>query len=104
MAERGLLSIGELADATGLTVKAIRHYQDVGLLSPAATDAITGYRFYGPEQVHSARTIADLRSLGVSLAEIRRAIPGGNEAIRDALVRHRRRLEARQSHTTALLH
>ena len=41
-----LMSIGRFARLTGLTVKALRHYDEVGLLRPAAVDPGTGYRSY----------------------------------------------------------
>ena len=41
-----LMTIGRFARVTGLTVKALRHYDEVGLLRPAAVDAETGYRSY----------------------------------------------------------
>jgi DNA-binding transcriptional MerR regulator len=58
------LSIGDLARATGLTVRAVRHYQDLGLLVPAGVDPATRYRAYGPEQLERALAIARLRHLG----------------------------------------
>jgi MerR HTH family regulatory protein len=59
------LSIGNLARATGLTVRALRHYQELGLLVPAGVDPATGYRAYGPEQLERAQEIARLRRLGL---------------------------------------
>ena len=49
-----LLPIGRFARLTELTVKALRHYAEIGLLEPARVDEATGYRFYALEQ-------ADLR-------------------------------------------
>jgi PPM family protein phosphatase len=43
----------------------------MGLLPPARVDAITGYRFYGIDQIESARLTAALRQLGIPLAEIK---------------------------------
>jgi protein phosphatase len=65
------LSIGDLARATGLTVRALRHYQDLGLLVPAGVHPTTRYRTYGPEQLERARAIVRLRRLGLSLDRIR---------------------------------
>ena len=45
------MQIGRFAHLTGLTVKALRHYDQIGLLRPAAVDPDTGYRTYAPEQV-----------------------------------------------------
>ncbi|MGE5830494.1 MAG: MerR family transcriptional regulator [Micromonosporaceae bacterium] len=67
----GLLTIGAFARAARLTPKALRLYDDVGLLPPAAVDPESGYRFYDPDQLPRARLIADLRRIGMPLAEIR---------------------------------
>jgi hypothetical protein len=52
-----MMSIGRFADATGLTVKALRHYDEIGLLTPAQVDPETAYRYYEPAQVEDAVTI-----------------------------------------------
>lgn len=65
-----LLSIGELAAASGLSPKALRLYAESGLLVPRRVDPFTGYRFYGGDQVERARLIASLRGLGMGLARI----------------------------------
>ncbi|ASK66278.1 serine/threonine protein phosphatase [Brachybacterium avium] len=65
-----LLSIGELAAASGLSPKALRLYADSGLLVPRRVDPFTGYRSYGTDQVQRARLIAALRGLGMGLARI----------------------------------
>ena len=67
----GLLTIGAFARAARLTPKALRLYDEVGLLPPAAVDAESGYRFYDPDQLPRARLIARLRRVGMPLAEIR---------------------------------
>ncbi|MEV0460879.1 MerR family transcriptional regulator, partial [Catellatospora methionotrophica] len=67
----GLLTIGAFARAAGLSAKALRLYDDLGLLPPAAVDAETGYRFYEPDQLERARLIAALRRLDMPLARIR---------------------------------
>ncbi|ATG52921.1 serine/threonine protein phosphatase [Brachybacterium vulturis] len=65
-----LLSIGELAAASGLSPKALRLYADSGLLVPRRVDPFTGYRSYGTDQVQRARLIAALRGVGMGLARI----------------------------------
>lgn len=65
-----MLTIGEFAGATGLTAKALRLYDDLGLLSPADVDERTGYRRYTTDQVDRARLVARLRSAGVPLRRI----------------------------------
>ncbi|MET8154514.1 MerR family transcriptional regulator [Actinoplanes sp. NPDC049668] len=66
-----LLTIGAFARAARLTPKALRLYDEVGLLPPAAVDSESGYRFYDPEQLAHARLIAQLRRIGMPLADIR---------------------------------
>ena len=65
-----LLTIGEFSRMTHLSVKALRHYHDVGVLEPAAIDPFTGYRSYDANQVASAQVIRRLRDLGMSLDSI----------------------------------
>lgn len=66
-----LLTIGAFARATGLTAKALRLYDDLELLRPAAVDATSGYRYYDPGQFDRARLIARLRRLEMPLTGIR---------------------------------
>lgn len=65
-----MLTIGEFAQATGLTAKALRLYDDLGLLCPAEVSAHNGYRYYERTQVDAARLVARLRLAGVPLAQI----------------------------------
>jgi DNA-binding transcriptional MerR regulator/effector-binding domain-containing protein len=65
------LTIGEFSRMTHLSVKALRHYHDVGVLEPAAIDRFTGYRSYKASQVPSAQVIRRLRDLGMPLDSIR---------------------------------
>ncbi|MDQ4114111.1 MAG: MerR family transcriptional regulator [Actinomycetota bacterium] len=70
----GLVNISDFARATGLTPKALRLYDDLGLLLPAEVDAVSGYRRYGPDQVERARLVAALRLVGMPLARIREVV------------------------------
>jgi DNA-binding transcriptional MerR regulator len=64
-----LLKIGELAKRTGLTVRALHHYDDIGLLKPSArSDA--GYRLYNQADIARLHRIQALRRFGLSLADI----------------------------------
>jgi DNA-binding transcriptional MerR regulator len=67
---RPLLSIGEFARQARLTVKALRLYDEIGLLRPEDVDPSRGRRRYGAGQVRRARLIGMLRGADVSLAEI----------------------------------
>jgi serine/threonine protein phosphatase PrpC len=66
-----LLTIGAFAQASGLTPKALRLYDELGLLPPAAVDPESGYRLYEPQQLEQARLIAELRRIDMPLAQIR---------------------------------
>ena len=65
-----LMPIGRFARLTGLSVKALRHYDELGLLRPADVDADTGYRSYSTDQVDRAETIRLLRRLELPLDDI----------------------------------
>jgi PPM family protein phosphatase len=67
----GMLTIGAFAAASRLSPKALRHYDELGLLPPARVDPVTGYRLYSRQQLDQARLVAWLRRLGMPLARIR---------------------------------
>ena len=67
----GLLTIGAFARAVRLTPKALRLYDELGVLPPAAVDPESGYRLYDPAQLERAQLIARLRRIGMPLADIR---------------------------------
>ena len=54
------LAIGDFSRMTHVSVKALRHYHDLGLLEPAEIDQTTGYRYYRPDQVWIAQVIRRL--------------------------------------------
>ena len=66
------LTVGHLAARTGLTVRALHHYEAEGLLTPDRTPA--GHRRYGAAHAERLQQIVSLQTLGLSLAEIRRAL------------------------------
>ncbi|MFE3203820.1 MerR family transcriptional regulator [Embleya sp. NPDC059237] len=66
-----LWTIGAFAKASRLSPKALRLYDELGLLTPARVDPATGYRLYAPEQLDRARLVAWLRRLGMPLTGIR---------------------------------
>lgn len=70
----GLMTIGDFAREAGLTAKALRLYDDLGLLRPADVDVYSGYRRYVPAQLERARMVATLRLLGMPLARIKRVL------------------------------
>src|ERR1700689_1080657 len=60
-----LLSIGQFARLSRLSAKALRRYDELGLLRPDRVDPDTGYRWYGPGQLEQARLVAAPRPVGV---------------------------------------
>ncbi len=100
-----LLSIGRFARLTGLSVGALRHYDELDLLRPAETDAFTGYRRYRRSQLEVGRTIARLRELELPLDEIRGVLAADDPGDQRRLVAaHRARVEARAFQLQRVLH
>src|SRR5215475_2132050 len=95
-----LLGIGDFSRMTFLSVKALRHYHDVGLLLPAEIDPGTGYRRYAITQVPAAQVIRRLRELGMSLDEVRVVIEAPDVGARNAAIgAHLRRMEGELEET-----
>lgn len=97
-----MLTIGRFADASGLTVKALRHYDEIGLFAPAHVDGLTGYRYYTGSQVEDAVTIRRLRALEVPLDEIRELLRADSASVRDHLAAHGHRVAA-EAHDKQML-
>ena len=99
-----LLPIGRFSRLTGLTVKALRHYDEVGLLVPAAVDPDTGYRLYAPEQCARAETILRLRRLELPLDDVAVLLDAGDPAlVRRILLDHQRRTRLRAAELNVVL-
>lgn len=90
-------SIGETARDSGLSVSALRFYDGAGVLVPVRVDPVSGYRWYGPEQVEEARLLARLRRAGMPVADIRLVLAGwagaDTDLVRGLLRAHLLRLE-----------
>jgi DNA-binding transcriptional MerR regulator len=98
-----LLSIGRFARVSGLTVKALRHYDDIGLLQPARVDDSTGYRYYTLAQARDAEAIRRLRRLDVPLEDVADLLHADAGTVRERLAVHRARLEGRAVETQRVL-
>ncbi|MEU4237244.1 MerR family transcriptional regulator [Actinoplanes sp. NPDC026619] len=94
MNDEELLNIGAFASATGLTIPALRHYDEIGLLEPEQVDAGTGYRRYGRRQLDDARLVCGLRAVGVPIDEVRAVLGRPADQVRAVLDSHRERLAA----------
>ena len=99
-----LLTIGRFARLSGLSIGALRHYHELGLLEPARVDPETSYRSYRAAQLDDARLIGRLRELDLALPEIRAVIGADPQARRHLLATHRSRLTALLSRTQRQIH
>jgi DNA-binding transcriptional MerR regulator len=79
--------IGELAEATGLTVRTLHHYDDIGLL-PATERTDSGHRVYGRDEVQRLYRIVALRQLGLSLEDIKRVLLDASADPREVVRKH----------------
>ncbi|MBB2948927.1 DNA-binding transcriptional MerR regulator [Actinoplanes lutulentus] len=89
-----LINIGAVAAATGLTVPALRYYDEIGLLKPAQVDPGSGYRRYRQDQIADARLVCGLRAVGVPIDDVRALVGRPADQVRTALGAHRERLVA----------
>ena len=87
------LNPSEAARRLGVSAKALRLYEQRGLITPIRTEA--GWRTYGPEEIARATEIATLRTLGLSLAQMARVLGGDALGLEPALAAHQAALEGR---------
>ena len=87
------LSPSEAARRLGVSVKALRLYEQRGLMAPARTAA--GWRAYGPDEMARVAEIVALRELGLSLSQVARVLGGDSESLEPALAAHQTVLEGR---------
>lgn len=86
------MTIGQLAARTGLSVRTLRFYADVGVV-PEAARTESGYRLFGPDAVARARLVRTLRALGVGLDDIKRVL-NAKASLDDVAAAHARALDA----------
>ena len=94
--------VGELADVSGLTVRTLHHYDEIGLLTPDRTAA--GHRVYRREQVERLYRISVLRRFGASLDDIATALDDPTWSLDGALRSHLASLEDQVLRMERLLH
>lgn len=63
------MTIGEVSEASGLPVKTVRYYTDIGLIAPERSD--NGYRQFGEKDLHRLRFVARARALGFTVKDCR---------------------------------
>jgi DNA-binding transcriptional MerR regulator len=93
------LNPSEAAKRLGVSAKALRIYEQRGLIAPPRTDA--GWRTYGPNEMARAAEIAALRELGLSLGQVARVLGGDAQDLEPALAAHQAILEGRLRSITA---
>jgi len=91
------LTIGELARRLRVSVRALRHYEQLGLLVPAAVDVRTGYRSYTDAQLVRGVQIEQLKSAGLSLADIGAVLGDDPTSFADVLQSRRREIIVQQA-------
>jgi DNA-binding transcriptional MerR regulator len=97
-----LVPIGDFSRMTYLSVKALRHYHEVGLLEPARIDPASGYRLYETSQVATAQVIRRFRNLGMPLAAVRAVLEAPDVTSRnEVIVAHLRQMESQLEATQA---
>ena len=87
-----MFTIGSFAQLAGVSAKALRKYDAMGLFRPVWVDTQSSYRYYSPAQLPELRRILGLRDIGVGLDEIRSLVVGGGD-LQATLDRRRRALE-----------
>lgn len=84
-----MFTVGELSRLTGVTVRALHHYDEIGLVRPSQRTA-AGYRLYDDRDVVRLQRVLVYRELGLSLEEIAAALDGADAVERDELLRRHR--------------
>jgi DNA-binding transcriptional MerR regulator len=91
------MSIGEFARRSRLSPKALRLYDELGLLEPARVDDDSGYRYYSASQLDRAQLIAALRQLQISLAEIKSIVDLEPDAAAARITEHWNAIETQHT-------
>lgn len=91
--------IGEFSKMCRVTVKALRYYDEAGILKPTFVDAETSYRYYSSEQLIPAHRIVSLRQIGVSIDDIRAILEGA--PVKSILIKRKTELGSEISRLTA---
>src|SRR6478735_11819314 len=87
------MTVGDLASASGLTVRTLHHWDEIGLLRPAERSG-AGHRRYSSADVERLYRIVALRRLGLSLEDVGAALDAEGPDLRAAVATHLARVEA----------
>jgi effector-binding domain-containing protein len=91
-----MLKIGDFSRLSRVTVKALRYYDEIGLLKPVEVDRFTGYRYYSVDQLPRLNRIIVLKNLGLSLEEVSQLIDNDLPAEHIRQLLHVKQAEIRQ--------
>lgn len=82
-----MIKIGDFSKLSKISIRMLRHYDDIGLLAPIRVDEFTSYRYYSAEQLSTANTIQALKDMGFSLSVIKDILTayGDNDSLRNYL-------------------
>ena len=96
-----LYKIGLFSQMNKVTIKALRHYDEIGLLKPEHIDEFTGYRYYSSAQLPILHEIIALRQIGFSLEEIKEVQKG--KSVKELLVKKKSEILKKISEETMKL-
>ena len=102
MRSRRSYQVKEVAELSGLSIRALHHYDAIGLLTPSMRSA-AGYRLYDDDDLLRLQQILIGRELGLSLEDIRRSLDDPRFDRKRALLEQRAELASRAEHTAAML-
>lgn len=94
-------TVGQLAKQSGVSIRTLHHYDDIGLLEPAHTGT-NGYRYYRQAELFRLQEILFYRDVGMPLSEIGQVL-AGPETAAERLILHRQRLRDHNLKTKQLI-
>lgn len=96
------LKVGELANRTGITVRTLHHYDEIGLLTPSHHSG-AGHRLYTEDDIKRLQQIVSLKQIGLSLSEIKDCIEDEEFSMQGCIEKHIQHLERTIENQTKLL-
>ena len=92
-----MFTIGEFASIGRVSIRMLRHYDHIGLLTPARVDPYTGYRFYDGRQFETLGRVLEFKDLGFRLDDVKRIVDGDldDAALREMLAAKRAEVASR---------
>ena len=91
-----MLKIGDFSNLARVTIKALRYYDELGLLKPVKVDEFTGYRYYETSQLTQLHRIVAMKDMGLSLEEIARLLKDNVSIVHILDLLHRKQEEQKR--------